>query len=133
MEKFILMLLLSVAARSAMAEWLEYGYVSKGTDSESTLYVNPEAVRRSGSTVKIWTLEDFKEARKLDSALVKSIKNQTEYDCEKEQVRWLASYEYKGNMGQEELMHTASGTGNWYPVVPESVGEATFKYACGKK
>jgi hypothetical protein len=132
MSKFILMLLLAVVSHSAMAEWIEYGYISKGTASESTLYVNPGTIRKSGTEVKIWTLEDYKTAQKLNAALVKSIKNQTEYDCEEEQVRWLASYEYKGNMGLEELVYTSSGSGKWYPVVPGSVGEATFKYACGK-
>jgi hypothetical protein len=40
---------------------------------------------------------------------------------------------YSNHMGIGEIVPNNVVTGEWEPVLPESIGEALWKYACGRK
>jgi hypothetical protein len=142
MRTFILILLLAFVSSNAIAE----EWVQVAEDAIDIIYVNPSTIRKNGHMVKMWELQsDAPEVIPgLDDAVraaypnafrnkPKSIKMQVEYDCKEEQARTLFVYEYTGNMGTGEIIPNSIDTGKWEPVVPESVGQSLWKYACGKK
>jgi len=53
-----------------MAEWV---YINKSIDT--FYYINPETIQKSGNTIKIWTLGDFIEVRKLKNGVINLIYN----------------------------------------------------------
>lgn len=126
MRKLILMMLLVSASGSAMAEWVYVG----GTD-KYTVYANRATIHNKGKMAKIWKLIDYKETYKFgDEPAFKSTMHQTEYDCEEEQYRSLASSVYSENMGKGNVTSSDSDISKWFPISPGDVEEAMLKIAC---
>ncbi len=129
MRKFILMALLSFVSSNAMAGWVA---VTATTDNSVTFYVYPDATRKNDSVVKMWWLEDLKQADKAgNDKPYSSAKGLDEFDCQKVQRRTLAFSEYSGNMGSGEVSLSSDyESPKWSPISPDSVEEALWKYAC---
>jgi hypothetical protein len=137
MRKLILMMLLAVVSSCAMAEWVEV----TSTD-EKTFYANPATIRKKGNMVKMWELVDVKPSGFTKSMQVfseskeefcMSTREQEEFDCKKEQTRTLYISTHSGNMGEGELISRSSNPGKWEPIVPNSIDESLWKFACGKR
>jgi len=131
MSKIILMLLLAVFCKSAMADWV---LVDKSTDGSMAVYANPITKRKAGKMVKMWVLTNYKEAQVIEGVKpFLSTKIQQEYDCKEEKLRKLAYIAYSGNIGGGSAIYQDSVVSDWLPVSPDSTGEVTYLYACGKK
>jgi hypothetical protein len=129
MHKVLLMLLLCVVNSNAIAEWVKIGF-----HDDITSYANSESITRSGVTVKMWYLYDFDMPKQFDiTKTFKSAKAQNEFDCKEEQSRRLVLIAYSGNMGSEDVIKIDNKVGKWSPIVPDSILESLFDYACGKK
>jgi hypothetical protein len=131
MRKIILMMLLVVVSSSAEAGWVEVG----GTDDGVTIYADPATIRKAGNRVKMWIMSDFQTEQAVPSGgkPYMSQKGQNEYDCKEEQTRLIAFLWYSGNMGGGDMVYSDFDPLKWRPVVPGSVGEAQWKYACGRR
>ena len=130
MHKTILIMLLAVVSSSAMAEW-----VVIGTDEKTTYYVYSSSIRKSGNKVKMWVLFDYRMVRNDNPYILsKSAKSQQEYDCKEEKSRVLFYSHYTENMGQGDSRTVEKRIlpADWDPIMPESMGESFWKYACGK-
>jgi hypothetical protein len=125
-----LITLLVLSSGPAYAEWVEIA--SSETLGGYTIYVDPDTIRRKGNLVTIWTLSDYKVVQGQMGSSWISIKVLDEYDCTEEKFRILASSAYAEPMGTGELVYYDSDPGKWTPVVPDSVGQAMWKAACGK-
>lgn len=132
MRKVILMLLLAVVSNSAIAEWIGVGS-SDGID----IYVDKTTIRKNGSMVKMWSLNDYKTVHKdayfSEGNAYLSIASQGEYDCKGEQARLLSFASYSKNMGYGNAVYSHTDNYIWEPFVPESITEALWKFACGIK
>ena len=128
MRKIILMILLAVVSNSAMAEW-----VSVANNENTTIYVDPATIQRSGNMAKMWILTDFKTADKDMGEAYLSMKDQNEYDCKEVKVRRRASSQHSKNMGGGKVVYSDSYTTRWKPVPPDSGIEIMWKFACLKK
>jgi len=130
MKKLLVTLMLAVMSSSAMAEWVRVDYNS---DKGATTYVNFFTIRKSGDTVKMWILLDYKKAQELAFLpLYMSIKRQSEFNCKEEQMKELyASYHAK-NMGGGKVIYSDNNPDNWSTVSPDSIDRELWKYACGK-
>jgi Surface-adhesin protein E len=129
MHKTILMiLLLAVVSSNAVAEW-----VAIGTGDGSILYANPNTFRKSGNIIKMWTLTDYNSAREIAGEKFLSEKSQEAYDCKEEQAKMLYFSWHSENMGKGNVVFTANKPQrDWTPVAPDSIGEVSWKFACGK-
>jgi hypothetical protein len=127
MKKLLLLLMLAAVSNSAMAEW-----VAIGTGDGFILYANPETIRKSGNKVKMWSLTDYNSVREVGSEKFLSDKSQGEYDCKKEQAKNLYSSWHSENMGKGNVVSTTNKPREWFPVAPDSIGEVSLKFACGK-
>jgi hypothetical protein len=126
----VILMLLAVVSNCAMAEWVQIG---SSDDGAMTVYANPATLRKVGNKVKMWDLGDYKIAQdsgKGDQFM--SIRGQSEYNCKEEQYRTLYLSFHSGNMGAGEIIGSHPDPKKWLPVMPESLIEALWKFACGK-
>ena len=129
MKRLLMGLMLLMTATAASAEW-----ILVGDNDEFIQYVDRTTIRRNGNLVKIWGLRDFKTVQKAaDGQSYLSSKTQEEYDCKEEKVRMLAFTVYDGKMGNGKVVESVYDATRWIPIAPESIGEAKWKKACGKK
>ena len=124
--RFVVSLLILVAAPASAAWELS------GASSNATFYSDPETIRRTGNFVKIWQLADYNVAKKSgDGRSYSSSKNLYEYDCAEMRVRILSYIDYSGPMGNGTSVGSGEMNGSWSSVAPGTVGERTFRFACG--
>jgi len=126
---WFLITLLVLSSVPAYAEWVAIG--ESGSDG-TTIYVDPDTIRRKGDLVKMWHLFDYKTAETYRGSSFLSIKAQDHYDCAEERIRSLAVVHHSGNMGIGRAVYIRSDEGNWEPVPPQSTGQALWKFACDK-
>lgn len=129
MRKVILMVLLAVVSSSAMAEWVQ---ITVGHET-LIVYADPASLRRASNKVKMWVLIDFKMSQTVDGKPYVSLKRQDEFNCKDEQSRTLFTSAYSRNMGGGDVIYSESISYKWSPVMPGSVGEGLWKFACGKR
>jgi hypothetical protein len=146
MKIFLIMLLLLVSS-SAMAEWVEVTAVRSQESPEiQTAYTDPATIHKSGNLVKMLVLVDHQSGlskgveSKLDTIffrskgdITKSWKVEDEFDCKDNRLRMRSYIAYSEHMGSGEIVPNDVVTNQWEPVIPGSIGEALWKYACGKK
>lgn len=139
MRKVFLMLLLATLNSSAMAEWVNAGTGTDGTN----VYANPSTIRKKGNKVKLWAMFDYKTpntANTYPPSTYQSAKLQYEFDCEEEQYTTNAFYDYSENMGggkvvfsSEMVVKMSVGVIHWVPVMPDTLDNVLLNYACKKK
>ncbi len=118
---------LIIMNNSAMADWVPV----IGHGMESITYADPATIRKSGSKVKMWVMDDYKTAQQATgNKLYMSTKSQEEYDCKEEQWRGLYFSSFSGNMGNGDMINNVSTPSTWLPVAPGSIVEGLFKFAC---
>lgn len=113
-----------LVSNSAMAKWIN---VSSG-DDDSRYYFDMDTKRKNKNIVKVWVLSDYKTAIEGDL----SAKRLQEFDCKDSTLRSVAGSYYTGNMGSGNVTTSINKVNDWRPVIPETIGETLWKYACGK-
>ena len=101
--------------------------------TDPTLYVDSDTIRRNGTVVRWWELLDYKTVQTVAGISFLSMKVQREYDCVGEQIRVLAMADFSGNMAEGKVVFSDFTQSNWVPVQPESTGQTLWKAACGKE
>ena len=99
-----------------------------------TVYFDPDTIRRVGNLVMLWQLMDFKwmQGNRSPSRFL-STKTQKQYDCAEKRLRLLAFTEFSRNMGTGIPADGYVHKGNWVRVEPDSISQALWEVACGKK
>ena len=128
MKKLLLTMLMLMVTTTASAEWTISGF------SDSFIqYVDRATIRRNGNFVKMWNLRDYMAMQTIADVSYFSSKRQLEYDCKEERSRRLAVSFFSGRMGNGNVVLNDNEPDKWGPIQPESIGEALWKVACGKK
>jgi hypothetical protein len=130
MKRLIVITLLVLSSSPAYAEWVK---VSDSDEAGMTVYVDPATIRRNRNLVKMWQFYDYKTVQTVAGIGFLTVKEQWEFDCAEERRRVLALTEFSGNMGSGTVVYTNSEVGKWQPVVPSSIGQLLWKFACAKK
>ena len=129
-QRLILITLVLLSSSPAYAAWVEIG----GNDQIGmTTYVDPGTIRHKGNLVKLWQLNDFKTVQTVDDNSFLSTKKQREFNCAEERTRILAATQFSGNMGTGKVVWGNSNEQKWEPVVPDSIGQTLWEFACNKK
>lgn len=127
MPKAILILLLAVVSNGAAAEWVNVST----DDSGSTIYADPSTIRKVGNRVKMWVLFDYRKATLDAGDKIMSKRKHEEYDCKKKQIRLLYLSKHTGRFTEGKVVYLNDIPYNkWVPVVPGSVFEDLWRYAC---
>jgi hypothetical protein len=126
--KQLIVVVLSLLSTSAWAEWTPVGVNDADT---FVIYADMATIGKAGNMVKMWSLIDYKTARRSSTEQVYlSEKSQREYDCLGERLRILYFSWHSGNMGSEEIVYSNAYPRRWEPVPPGSIGEFLWKTAC---
>lgn len=133
-----LIALLLLSSGSAYGEWVKaIGDGEKevaGEPVKYTMYIDPDTIRTKESLVKRWELFDFNRVQTFGGKSYLSKTLLAEYDCAEEQHRFLAVAYYSLEMGQGVVVYkNEHQPSRWMPVMPDTVGHALWKLACGKK
>lgn len=112
---------------SRAAEWTGVG----GTESQN-FYADTASIRKTGSRVKMWSLLDLKEPDTTTGKPYLSMKMHNEFDCAKEQYRFLASSNLSENMGTGDVVYRGGTVAEWKTIPPASGVSALWKVACRK-
>ncbi len=127
MPKAILILLLASVSNGAAAEWVNVST----DDSGSTIYADPSTIRKVGNRVKMWVLFDYRKATLDAGDKIMSKRKHEEYDCKKKQIRLLYLSKHSGRFTEGKVVYLNDIPYNkWVPVVPGSVFEDLWRYAC---
>ena len=130
MRTSLLLLMFFFISTSVMAEWTAMKWNHE--DGGLTLYVDYTTIRKEGDKVKMLSLVDFEIIEK-DAVDLYSSRAQNEYDCKEREIRQLFYSLYSDSMGKGKMEHANSEHLNWMPIQPESMEEAMWTVACGKK
>ena len=121
--------LLATASGGVAAAWSLLG----NTESGSDIYIDRATLSKSGHTVKVWIMEDYKGPRTFSGKTFQSAKLQREYDCKDRQQRTLQSTLHSAQKGNGAVVHTGSQPTAWRAIAADTVAETLWKMACGKK
>jgi hypothetical protein len=126
MRKAILMLLLAVVSASVFAGWVEVG-----KSDVNVLYADLPGMRKSGNTVTLWYLLDFNTSQEyVGGATYVSTKTHAEFDCANREWRQLSFSWHSDNMGEGDIVLSASETEAWHAVPRRSGSEVLWKLSC---
>jgi hypothetical protein len=99
------------------------------------VYGDTVSIKKKGNKVNMWSLNDYKtvqESSRGERYLSTMAFN--EYDCEEETNRLLDLYFYSGHMrGGEIVLSIPNIKDETKSVLPGSIEEELFKFACSKK
>ena len=126
-SKTILILLLAVVSSGAVAEWINVST----DDSGSSIYADPTTIQKVGNRVKMWVLFDYRKATLDAGDKIMSIKKHEEYDCKETQTRLLYLSKHSGRFAEGKVVYLNDiPYDKWVPVVPGSILEDLWRYAC---
>jgi hypothetical protein len=145
--KKIIMTILLIVSTNALAEWV---YLTSSSDSK--VYFNSKPTKKRGHKVKLWTLQDYEKPQLLGEESVqtgsasldrvlgyqenkyyKSLVKINEYDCAEETSTRIGITAYSDNMGAGENIESSNDRSSPSEIIPDTIGEAEFEFACNKK
>ena len=131
MNRLAVAFVFAALSSSASAEW-----VRVAGNNNVGVYADPASISKKGHFVTMTSLLNFTTAqneRSIGKKPYRSEKDTREYDCTNERYR-LTRFSLRADfMFAGELVRSNADSGDWHPVEPASLGEALWKYACGKK
>ncbi|MDO8811046.1 MAG: hypothetical protein Q7J38_03335 [Gallionella sp.] len=119
-----------------MAQWIMIGenkILSLTAYADPNTEAVPKNAKKNGDKLKMWKIYDYKTTQEASGYKFISAKFQDEYDCKEGQIRFLVNTTFSGNMSVGEAIFTNADAGKWRPVMPGSMDEAMWKFACRKK
>ncbi|MBU6433771.1 MAG: hypothetical protein KJS98_10695, partial [Nitrospirae bacterium] len=129
-----LLMLVAACSGPVATEWIMVKDRTPTGDGSVT-YAAPSTIRKSFTTVKMWSLIDSTviQGDALDRPRFSWI-DDWEYDCQGQTLRLLRFSEYSGKMGTGENVFSQALAGSHsLPVNPGTVSETLWKLACGKE
>ena len=131
MKKIALALTLALMSTCVLAKWAE---VASSEEGKFTYYADEATIRKSGTTVRVFTLIDYQEAQVISGALqYLSVEMQEEVNCADQKTRHLNLLAFSDHMGKGKIVGRENKPAEWRPVSQESMVEDILTFACGKK
>jgi hypothetical protein len=131
---WLLTALLFLSNAPAHAEWvaLEKDYLLPGLQ---TVYVDPDSIRREGNLVTMLQLIDFEWMQGSARGPTRFMSTEThkQLDCAGKRLRLLAFTEFSRGMGTGVAAGGYVDRDNWLSIEPDSINQALWEFACGRK
>jgi hypothetical protein len=129
MKKILLaavVLLMTVASGSALAEW-----VWVASSDKVTAYADPSSMRKKLNIVKLWTLFDYKtEGALTDGSPFLSVMRETEFNCKDNFQRMTGYSIHSGRLGKGKTLESGNEPQEWKPVSRSAMALQMKKFAC---
>ncbi len=129
-----LLMLVAACSRPVVTDWITVKDTTPTGDGFVT-YAAPSTIRKTGTTVRMWSMIDFKvsQGATVDRPHVSWI-DEWDYECRDKRLRPIVFREYSGEMGTGENMFSlTSASYQWLEVNPGTVSETLWTMACGKE
>ena len=124
--------LLVLVCAPAYAEWKQVETKNQ-LPGMRTMYIDPSTMKKEGSLVTVWELIDYNEMQGgRGPGSYSSKKIQVQFDCAKEQLRFLSTKDYEGSMGSGEAVGGGGAASDWEPVKPTSIHHSVWEVVCKK-
>lgn len=120
-----LAIVLLLLCNPAWAAWKSVGEEESGKS-----YADPATLVKSGNTVKMWSLLDYKAFQRMVEVGYFSQKSLVEYDCKEKQIRGLMVSLHAEHMGEGKVIYADESPHEWEVLVPDTMGEVLWKFAC---
>ncbi len=78
----------------------------------------------------MWSLLDYKAFQRMVEVGYFSQKSLVEYDCREKQTRGLLVSLHAEHMGEGKVIYADESPHEWEPLVPDTMGEVLWKFAC---
>ena len=127
----ILILALSLASATALAEWTEI----QKFDDGMRVFVDRASARRSGDHAQVIHLVRWGEPQlDPDTPPYRSTIVRTTYDCVAKREKYLGSTSYAGTMGDgAKVAEDDDEAEAWYSISESSMEDKLWKIACAAK
>lgn len=116
----VVVVVLFMGSGLASASWIWYS----STEAGSTLFYDPETIKKMGKGYKVWTLSNSVIKDSL------SYKSLVYIDCSNETHQRLSASFYSRENGGGAVVYSSSEPSPGEPIVPESTMSALFKKIC---
>lgn len=121
---WLVLLAASCVAGPAMAvNWVHVGTSDAGVPKQ----IDIDSITRSGDIVYLWEKIDHSKDKAASFA---SEKNRRLYDCAGRRTKLLNAFEYSSDGTVLRSFGWGEQEADWKQIVPDSIGEATFDFAC---
>lgn len=99
------------------------------------VYVGPNTILREGNLVTMRQLIDFKGMQGSAGGPTRFMSTEThkQFDCAEQRLRLVAFTEVSHRMGTGIRADGLVDKDNWLSIEPESLNQALWEVACGKK
>ena len=115
-------------AQNSISEWTKVG-----ADATTIKYMNFKTAQKTNSGISIWSRFELKDAKQLPSGKeFLLLEELTEYDCQNERYRWLATNFYADLAGKLPLS-IDSNQGDWKRVNTDGIRDEDIKLACSRR
>ena len=126
LSSLILVVLFSVQASAfAEADWRKYYIVD-----DVEFYVDANSIRKTGSYLRAWTLQDFRTERIWQDMRIKSILELEHFDCKNERTRTIKYTVFSENMRKGKALYTSEEVEDFEQVTPDSRGGYLLRSVC---
>jgi hypothetical protein len=109
-------------------------WVGVGRDKDAVYYVDKQTLERTGSTVKVWTLQNYSTRQQIPVTKLgyRSVKEFFKFDCEKRTLEVLSRSKYSETSGKGDVIASRTWPEglNTEPVVPDTTGEGLLRFVC---
>lgn len=96
-------------------------------------YVDVASIKKKENVRAVWRLRSYKSTQTDASKPYRSTKTLWEYDCKNERGRATYVIGYSDEMGGGlNVMSGTDSSGNWTPIIPETIGETALKAVCNR-
>ena len=122
--RVIFFVLLVAFSNATWAEWQFLGETEGETDADATsFFFDATSIKKEGEIRRVWSVSNRNNA---------SQRHLLEYNCKKEQVRFLSFSKFSQPMAQGNLLETDNIIGSWSYVAPRTIHEALLTRVCNK-
>ena len=114
-------------ASPAMADWS----LTTISNNGDRYYIDLETIRKSGSLIRVWELNNFAEPREFANIQgVSSTRYRAEYDCKNERLRFLTLSAHAELDAKGKVLGQDSKEGNWVEIPHNTTGRENLKVIC---
>jgi|APGre2960657404_1045060.scaffolds.fasta_scaffold74846_3 hypothetical protein len=123
MKKIFFVLLMAFSC-SSWAEWQFLGETEGETDADAaSIFFDATSIKKEGEIRRVWAVSNKNNA---------STRHLLEYNCKKEQVRFLSSSSFSQPMAQGTLLDGNNVIGSWSYIAPRTIHELLLTRVCSK-
>ena len=128
MKHFYIAIVLALSSGNAVADW-----ALMSMNIEFLVYADGATSQRIGNIVRMWTMRDRFSSQIIEDQAYLSSEMQNEYDCKEKKWRQIYVLRYSGRMGAGRVFPFHTLNVNWESVLPGTIVDAEWLFACKKR